>query len=74
MFTLLSVELANSENFINEIAGFLRVLCVDKSYQAIMFMQYALEMQQYGVLHIAFECIAIYCRIAIFDIMSLKLQ
>ena len=25
------------------------------------------------VLHIAFECIAIYCRIAIFDTMSLKL-
>ena len=35
IFTLFSVELANSANFINEIAGFLRVLCVDKSYQAL---------------------------------------
>ena len=35
MFTLFSVTLANSANFINEIADFLRVLCVDKSYQAL---------------------------------------
>ena len=35
MFTLFSVELANSANFISEIAGFLRFLCVDKSYQAL---------------------------------------
>ena len=35
IFTLFSVELANSANYINEIAGFLRVLCVDKSYQAL---------------------------------------
>ena len=35
MFTLFSVELANSTNFISEIAGFLCVLCVDKSYQAL---------------------------------------
>ena len=35
MFTLFSVELANSANFINETAGFLRVLCVDKGYQAL---------------------------------------
>ena len=32
MFTLFSVELANSANFKSEIAGF---LCVDKSYQAL---------------------------------------
>ena len=35
MFTLFSVELANSANYINEIAGFLHVLCVDKNYQAL---------------------------------------
>ena len=35
MFMSFSVELANSANFISEIAGFLCVLCVDKSYQAL---------------------------------------
>ena len=35
MFTLFSVELANSANFISAIAGFLRVLCIGKSYQAL---------------------------------------
>ena len=35
MFTLFSVELANSANFIGETAGFLHILCVDKNYQAL---------------------------------------
>ena len=40
MFTLFSVMLANSANFINEIADFLRVLCVDKSYYILSIRRY----------------------------------